>query len=353
MLRTEQRRLSRRRLCVEALETRRVLAGGPLMQNIIDPEDTNFDGHRTPQDALIVINDLNGEGGDDPLAFSADVNGDGVVSPGDALYIINRLNSGAEKSGVPVPTRIHNLEKALAAGNLPHRFSEEVANEILATLKNGGLPELGDRFRNGQMINLKDLAQKLTAGGESEPAPLPTSNTSVSGPKQLEPETEPEPVSIEEPLDLTVALEEEAPVGVDWWNEVVDDLSAFEDGSLDPYVKPWLVDGLRSMRSDSTLSEWVDRERIDHWITSLENDESIPLEILLELQAYRSTLGDLQSQIAQMFASFDIEAIMEYLPNLDILVEATTPEYTQQEYEAENEAALAEWASGDLFRLAF
>lgn len=327
------------------------------MQNIVNPEDINHDGYATALDALGVINELNGEGEEDQ-GISSDVNGDGVVSPGDALYVINRINAASEKSSVPVETRIANLEKALAAGKVPNRYSVDTAREILATLKNGGLPELGDRFRNGQMINLHNLGENLAGAGTetqaAQPAPAPT--TGVSQPKPIPTPIELEPLdsgSSEDPLELDEALEDGSPGGVDWWNDVVEDLSAFDDASLDGYIRPWLIDGLQGIGSDPSLHDSLYQEQINHWITALENDESIPMDILLDIQAYTSTLGDLRAQIEQMFANFDLDAIMDNLPSFEIIVEAITPEATIPEYGDEYEEAMAEWAAGDHFLLIF
>ncbi|MBP87424.1 MAG: hypothetical protein CMJ64_11990 [Planctomycetaceae bacterium] len=350
MSRAEQRQFGRRRLRLETLENRRVLAGDVFVQNIIDPEDVNSDGRATAIDALILINELNGEGGSDSAPrMSADVNGDGVVSPGDALYVINRVNAGAETSGVPISARIDSLQKVLAAGKLPNGFTLDAANEILATLRNGGRPELGDRFRNGKMINPADLAEQLAgtaANAEaSEPTSVPMSNAATAEPSGVDTES----AAMEEPLDLLSALDEDASGAVDWWHDLVDDLSQSEDDVHKDYIRPWLLDGLREARDDDALREWLDRDRIDHWITALESNESMPQDILLELEAYRITLGDLQDQIAQMFANFDVEAIMEYLPDFEIIVDAITPEYTDTEYEA----AIAEFVTGQLFSLSF
>ena len=53
--------------------------------------DANRDGSISSIDALIVINELNGQS---MLSDGADVNGDGSVSPLDALLVVNQLNRG-------------------------------------------------------------------------------------------------------------------------------------------------------------------------------------------------------------------------------------------------------------------
>jgi len=92
----------------------------PVYQNLQDPVDVNADGHLTPLDAAVVINDLNahgpreitptnngnaqpGEGEPAVVPFYYDVNGDNTITPADAVTVINALNlkfrlraSGAE-----------------------------------------------------------------------------------------------------------------------------------------------------------------------------------------------------------------------------------------------------------------
>lgn len=83
----------RRRLRLEALETRRQLAGDSL-HNFLLPLDVNDDGRVEPIDALVILNRINrgvaGSVSDASKFF--DVNDDGVVAPIDALRIINSLN---------------------------------------------------------------------------------------------------------------------------------------------------------------------------------------------------------------------------------------------------------------------
>jgi hypothetical protein len=59
-----------------------------------DPLDVNNDGHVTPLDALLVINELS-QGGVASVVQSTrlDVSGDNSVSPLDALLVINELNA--------------------------------------------------------------------------------------------------------------------------------------------------------------------------------------------------------------------------------------------------------------------
>lgn len=99
--------LSQRRLTSEVLEKRQLLAGdiltsdiGPL-QNQWNQYDVDDNGHITANDALRIINRLNGsfEGeqvADDAPQMYYDVNGDAIVSAGDALGVINAMSRGEE-----------------------------------------------------------------------------------------------------------------------------------------------------------------------------------------------------------------------------------------------------------------
>ncbi|WP_182870078.1 peroxidase family protein [Rhodopirellula sp. JC639] len=88
----------RRPLRAETLEGRRLLAGdvGGFRHNVYDAEDVNDDGVVSAVDALIVINSMDRDGGDDAARFT-DVNNDGRRSVLDALRVINRL--GREGNG--------------------------------------------------------------------------------------------------------------------------------------------------------------------------------------------------------------------------------------------------------------
>jgi Dockerin type I domain len=68
-------------------------------------EDVTQDTLITPTDALLIINELNIQGGrilnsnDLALVFRVDVNADGILSPVDALRVINLLNSRGSSEG--------------------------------------------------------------------------------------------------------------------------------------------------------------------------------------------------------------------------------------------------------------
>ncbi|TVS20903.1 MAG: hypothetical protein EA424_01620 [Planctomycetaceae bacterium] len=73
-------------------------------QNPLNPYDVNGDGHVTPQDVLLLSNEINRGGGEGPLAprtaeqpgspFFLDVLGNGYLTPNDVLQVINHINRG-------------------------------------------------------------------------------------------------------------------------------------------------------------------------------------------------------------------------------------------------------------------
>ena len=83
---------TKRRFYFERLELRRLLAADfRFLHNAIDPEDVNGDAIVAPDDALMIINELNGLPPDSGSRF-VDVDADGLLAPGDALMVINRLH---------------------------------------------------------------------------------------------------------------------------------------------------------------------------------------------------------------------------------------------------------------------
>ncbi|QDV45053.1 peroxidase [Stieleria neptunia] len=88
----------RRPLRGETLEGRRLLAADfdGFRHNVFDAEDVNDDGEVSAVDALIIINSINRDGGDDAQRFT-DVNNDGRRSALDALRVINRI--GRDRNG--------------------------------------------------------------------------------------------------------------------------------------------------------------------------------------------------------------------------------------------------------------
>ncbi len=91
-----------RRLHLESLEGRRLMAADLQFHNQLIAEDVNRDFHISPVDALLVVNALNGRarnsasGEGEPTTAFVDVSGDGRLSPVDALLVINRLRAEGE-----------------------------------------------------------------------------------------------------------------------------------------------------------------------------------------------------------------------------------------------------------------
>lgn len=343
MSRSEQRRIVRRNLRVETLENRLLLAGDTLRQNVIHPEDANGDGVPTALDALVIINELNGATNTgSPNEVNADVNGDGVVTPSDVLRVINSVNSRRRASGVPHGQRISALEKAKANGTLPAGITTEQADEILATLKHGGRPEHGDRYRDGKMINLKALAESLPDPSLDSSIPVtPATQQPASQPLMSEPDSSEGHVS----LDLFESAQNDL-TDNELWQAANSTLNSVEQDALSERVGQALSTALQDVYTNDEFREWIDRELYERWLNALEDEEAMPQQILLEIQAFRSTLGDMHEQIAQMFARLDLEAILENLPDLDILVTASTPQQT----ESAHDEAIAELVTSQVLR---
>jgi hypothetical protein len=74
-------------------------------QNPVRPADVTGEGEVTALDALVIINYINGHGGDLSVPASDvpppyyDVDGNGLVTAGDVLLVINQLNNAAAASG--------------------------------------------------------------------------------------------------------------------------------------------------------------------------------------------------------------------------------------------------------------
>ncbi len=184
-----------RRLACEALETRSLLsADGLCVHNFRMPEDANNDGTITPLDALVVINQINSNVSASASTKMVDVNADGYLSPLDALVVVNYINrstmgSPPSASQVDLETRIAKLEHAISNKQLPVGLDIASANELLATMKAGGHPELGDRVIGGQLAQgwnnttpvLDKTAVEITeASVDEELAPSSDSNEAES-----------------------------------------------------------------------------------------------------------------------------------------------------------------------------
>ena len=104
--RTLRENRSRRRLTLEKLEFRSLMAGIPGFHNTSLPLDVDNDFEVTPLDALVVINQINRskklvaeeliteEAVDQAITF-CDVDADGSVSDKDILAVVEQLNADA------------------------------------------------------------------------------------------------------------------------------------------------------------------------------------------------------------------------------------------------------------------
>jgi hypothetical protein len=151
----------KRRLVCESLESRQQMAADPFNHNFVMPEDTDADGYVSAIDALVVINAINAineKGGSVQVDASVDVDADGVLTPLDALFVVNFLNRSSESgvrqaSAVDPESRIFRIELAIAEQRLPSSMELGTAQHLLAVLRAGGYPEIGDRIRNGELTN--------------------------------------------------------------------------------------------------------------------------------------------------------------------------------------------------------
>jgi len=87
-----------------------VTGGGNPWQNPNNRFDVNDDGFVTPNDVLLIVNNLNARGPhtlvDEPTPPFRDVNGDGLVTSNDVLQVINEINSRAGSEGESGPSRV-------------------------------------------------------------------------------------------------------------------------------------------------------------------------------------------------------------------------------------------------------
>ncbi len=170
----------RRLLRIESLESRTLLAADVVMlHNFAMPEDCDQSGSVSPLDALVVINELNGPDANlgNDTARMLDVDADGLLTPLDALVVINYLNQnqadGAiNPSSVPLPVRIARLESAIGSGQLLADLGVEDAVELLHTMKNGGRPEIGERFIDGKVHSRMEVDQIETEHIAKELCPI-------------------------------------------------------------------------------------------------------------------------------------------------------------------------------------
>lgn len=167
--------MKRRRLRVERLEEKRLLAGD-FSQNDTHPLDVNDDQTISARDALMVINSLSEE---NPRGFT-DVNGNGEVTALDALLVINGLNRGDKfeqtslsKDGV-LTIRGSNKDDFIQVNQVRgSRTVEVTVNDTVATFK--GVKSLDIRAANGNdevFLNTFDdpdfLISSVVRGGNGD-----------------------------------------------------------------------------------------------------------------------------------------------------------------------------------------
>lgn len=325
MSRRHQTQTRRRFLSMETLENRRLLVVGIVpsdvpLQNFANPEDANHDGVISPADALIVINELNNPNqSGSPASSSKDIDGDGVVTPRDALLIINRLNNRSPISSIAPQQRAIGLKTALDAGYVPPNMSLSQAHELLETLENGGHYEAGERFRNGQMININDQPDDLgDSVVEAEGETGPWTQQSADSASENLPETN--SLLAEEENDPFALLQsaDDAFTAHLFDSTLWRNFSESRDGD-----RLALVDRFAT-RVSEVLADADARERVVQAIAdALQDGDRTVEDIIDELQALRATLGDAHSQIAQMFANLDVEGILDQLSvDLGTLAEA-------------------------------
>jgi hypothetical protein len=138
-----------RKLRLERFEIRALFAADCL-HNIEIPEDADGSGDVSALDALAIINQLNGNS-TSSAELMTDVDTDSMTTPLDALAVINHLNRhGGERapSSISPQARIARIEQSIAGGTLASAFSLEDAIDVLAILRSGQRPEMGERDAN-------------------------------------------------------------------------------------------------------------------------------------------------------------------------------------------------------------
>jgi hypothetical protein len=308
---------------METLETRRLLITGPIpaaipAQNFANPEDANYDGTVSPADALIVINQLNrGETSDPPTKYSTDIDGDGVMSPRDALIVINRLNSRSDTSNVPPEQRAVGLRQSLEAGVLPPNMTLADAQEMLSTLENGGHYEAGERYRGGQMVNINDPPQDFAGmGAGADNSAAAWQPVSATGGNLL-----PEAASIDsidsadrgesDPLALLDSADETLSDSLDdpTLSEASLDVTSTSGSEVIDRLSAQLAEQLADRLASADVRERLAQAMAD---AVARGDESAE-DILHDVEAVRATLGNANSQIAQIFADLDFQAMVQQL----------------------------------------
>jgi uncharacterized protein (DUF2249 family) len=172
--------LRRRRLAIEALEMRQLMASdlAPI-HNFRFPEDSNGSGSVSPVDLLLVINQLN-QGRDAvtrmaPQSFATDINADSNLSPIDALLVLNYLNRTSssntiQPSSLPIESRVQFLEQWMERFGTDEAIKQS-AIETLHVLRLGGRPEWGDRWIDGELRKPESRPDDSDAGAANPAFP--------------------------------------------------------------------------------------------------------------------------------------------------------------------------------------
>ena len=131
----------KRRLQIESLEQRRLLAAG-LGHNFVEPEDVNLDGYVSSLDALNIINQLSREpnssdGNPEAIrstSFLLDVDQSGHLSALDALRVINQLPRG-EREPESLSEGVRKLAAAIVTEEFPSGLPRQTVVRWLANLE--------------------------------------------------------------------------------------------------------------------------------------------------------------------------------------------------------------------------
>ena len=157
------RHSTRRRPRFEGLESRRLLAGNAF-HNPVVPADVSGDQVVTPQDALMVVIDLNrgagllGEGESSAHRSNdhfPDVNADGMITPQDALHVVDFINR-------PTGDIVNELHARLNSSDGAHGEVEYELEKEDATARRKFKVELEDAQPNASY----DVAIDGTVVGE-------------------------------------------------------------------------------------------------------------------------------------------------------------------------------------------
>lgn len=112
--------------------------------NVIDPLDVNADGHLTPLDVLLIINELESGKAGTLLSSMAgrmplvDTNGDGTLTPLDALMVINAMEKSLPVAALSV--RLPVEESAVATTRFTTRADVVMAESTVDPLDENSRP---------------------------------------------------------------------------------------------------------------------------------------------------------------------------------------------------------------------